>query len=224
MGDDDTRPGSEAGPESEETVDLESLTSEAGDGVSGGEADDASAGEGGAGGAETPEQTPAETVETLKAQLEGQRDHYLRLMAEFDNYKRRVARDYDRTVEQANERLMRDIIDVRESLERALATDVEGAEARHFHEGMKLILAKLDDVLVKHGMSLFAEEGEVFDPETHDALMRANHETVAADHIAQVYEKGYRLRNRVIRHAKVIVSGGPAPSEGRPAQEADDRD
>jgi len=149
-----------------------------------------------------------ETVEGLKAQLQEQRDQYLRLMAEFDNYKRRTAREYDRMVEQANERLMCDIIEVRESLERACAADAGAAGSAEFIEGLKLIVSKLDAVLKKHGLQPFGQEGEAFDPELHDAMMRMNHDTIAADHIAQLYEKGYRLHNRVIRHAKVVVSSG----------------
>jgi molecular chaperone GrpE len=133
-------------------------------------------------------------------------------MAEFDNYKRRMAREYDRIVELANERLMLDIIGVRESLERAIAA-AGSAAGDSLSEGQKLIAAQLDEALKKHGLSTFGAEGDLFDPELHDALMRTAHESIAADNVAQVFEKGYKLRNRIIRHAKVVVSGGPAEKE-----------
>jgi molecular chaperone GrpE len=75
---------------------------------------------------------------------------------------------------------------------------------------MKLIFAKFDGVLAKSGLEPFGAPGELFDPQLHDALMKAPSDTIAEDHIAEVFEKGYRLKKRVIRHAKVVVSSGAA--------------
>jgi molecular chaperone GrpE len=167
-----------------------------------------------------PEQEPAkaappegepeeETVEGLKKELEASRDKYIRLMAEFDNYKRRTSREYERMVEKANERLMLDIIEVRESFERALKSGKENAGNEGFFEGMKMIFGKLDEILQRNGLSVFTEAGEEFDPQVHDALMKTPHDSIPADHIAEVFEKGYKLRNHVIKHGRVIVSSGP---------------
>jgi molecular chaperone GrpE len=155
-----------------------------------------------------------ESGEQALKQLEAQREQYLRLMAEFDNYKRRMAREYDRIVEQANERLMTDIIDVRESMERALAASRESMDYGALCEGMKLIATKLDTVLGRHGLTSFTAVGDSFDPELHDALMKVCDTAVGTDHIVQVYEKGYRLHSRVIKHARVVVSSGPPPEGG----------
>lgn len=170
-----------------------------------------------------PEATGEETVEGLKEQLEASRDKYIRLMAEFDNYKRRTSREYERMVERANERLMLDIIEVRESFERALKTGKENADKDGFFEGMKMIFGKLDEILQRNGLSVFTEVGEEFDPQVHDALMKSPHEDIPADHIAEVFEKGYKLRNHVIKHGRVIVSSGPGEDTQQAADTPSDK-
>lgn len=154
------------------------------------------------------EEEKEESVDSLKDELVGQQDKYIRLMAEFDNYKRRTSKEYERMVESANERLMLDIIDVRENFERALAMADEKHDFVSFLEGMKLIFNKLDENLTKNGLSVFAEIGEEFDPEIHNAMMKTPHVDIPEDSIVQIYEKGYKLKKHVIKHAKVIVSAG----------------
>jgi molecular chaperone GrpE len=144
-------------------------------------------------------------IEELSGQIEALNDKYLRLMAEFDNYKRRSAKDYERLVEAANERLIKDIIEVRENFERAFKSNDQGEK---FVEGMKLNFAKLNSILQKHGVEVYAEPGHEFNPELHDALMRAPHETIPDSHITDVHEKGYKLKGKIIKHAKVVVSSG----------------
>ena len=78
---------------------------------------------------------------------------------------------------------------------------------------MKLIFVKFDDVLSKNGLEPFAAQGEPFNPELHDALMKTPSDSVPEDHIAEVFEKGYSLKKKVIRHAKVIVSAGKPQQE-----------
>lgn len=161
-----------------------------------------------------------DTVDDLKQQLDAQGDRYLRLMAEFDNFKKRVSRDYERLVESANEKLVGELIEVRENFERALKTGQDTGESNSFFDGMKLIFAKFDAVLEKSGLEPFGAAGEAFDPQLHNALMKVPNESVPEDHIVEVFEKGYNLKKRVIRHAKVIVSGGASkggvlkPAEG----------
>jgi len=185
---------------------------------------------------ELPEDTPAEPVETdaatdtpvnngagddiddvlaeaeknsaMQEELNAAQDRYLRLMAEFDNYKRRTAKEYERLVESANEKLLLEMVDVRENFYRALKAGESGGDFAPFFEGMKLIFAKFDETLTGNGLSVFAETGEAFDPAVHDALMNAPHAEIPADHIAEVFERGYRLKDKVIKHARVIVSSG----------------
>lgn len=147
-------------------------------------------------------------IESLQAELNEQKDKYIRLMAEFDNYKRRTGKEYERLVEMANERLMTDIIEIRESFERALVMAKKNDNYTTFIDGMKLIFNKLEDILGKHGLSVFTEIGDEFNPEIHDALMKTAHPEIPEDHITEIYEKGYKLKKHVIKHAKVIVSSG----------------
>jgi molecular chaperone GrpE len=150
-----------------------------------------------------------EEIEELKSKMQGLNDKYLRLMAEFDNFKRRTAREYEKMVEYAGEKLILEIIEVRENLERALKTgEILGPEAQAFVAGMKLIFDKLETILSRQGLEVFCDCGEKFDPELHDALLKAPHEKIKEEHVAQVCEKGYKLKGRVIKHAKVIVSSG----------------
>ncbi|MBD3242748.1 MAG: nucleotide exchange factor GrpE [Chitinivibrionales bacterium] len=154
-----------------------------------------------------------ETAEVLGERLKAAQDKYIRLLAEFDNYKRRTSREYERMVEAANEGLMKDLTEVRENFERALKAGNDNAAGEGFVQGMRLIFNKFDEVLGKNGLEPFGEEGDEFDPAIHDALMKTPHESVAEDHIAQVVERGYRLRGHVIKHARVLVSAG-APQQG----------
>ena len=151
---------------------------------------------------------PIDTAEDLKQQLEAQSDRYLRLMAEFDNFKKRVSRDYERLVESANERLMAELIDVRENFDRAVKSSEQCTDIKSISDGMKLIFSKFDNVLQKNGLTPFGTSGEKFDPQLHDALMKIPNDTIPEDHIVEVFEKGYTLKKQVIRHAKVVVSAG----------------
>ncbi len=159
-------------------------------------------------------------IDDLKKQVTDGNDRYIRLIAEFDNYKKRTSREYERQVESANEKLMLDMIDVRESFERAIKCSDTGNDYSALFEGMKLIFNKFDTVLNKNGLEAYAVPGDPFDPQIHDALMNAPKSGVPEGHIADVYEKGYTLKSRVIRHAKVIVSSGePQESQENGSEE-----
>ncbi|MDR0330178.1 MAG: nucleotide exchange factor GrpE [Chitinispirillales bacterium] len=164
-----------------------------------------------AGGVEDAEGSGAD-VDALKLEIEAGKDRYLRLMAEFDNYKRRAGKEYERLIESANEKLILEMVDVRENFDRALKSGEAGGEFAAFYDGMKLIFTKFDEVLARSGLTVFAEAGEPFDPTIHDALMKAAHAEVPADRIAEVFERGYRLKDKVVKHARVIVSSGDQPA------------
>jgi len=154
------------------------------------------------------EEKNTESVDELKALINAEKDRYLRLMAEFDNYKKRISRDYDRLVESANEKLILDLIDVRENFDRAIQSAQNNTDYQGLLDGLKLIYSKFESVLEKNGLEVFAVSGDEFDPQIHDALMKAAHSEIPEGHISEVYEKGYKLKGRVIKHAKVIVSSG----------------
>lgn len=172
---------------------------------------------------EQEEELQRDPVEVLNEELKEQKDKYLRLMAEFDNYKRRTSKEYERLVESANEHLMRDIIEVRENFERALSMTEENHDFIKFLEGMTLIFNKLDENLKKNGLTVFTEVGDEFDPAIHNAMMKIPNSEIPEDHIIEIYEKGYKLKNHVIKHAKVIVSAGTPPESDIAVNEEEDK-
>jgi len=155
------------------------------------------------------EEKTTESIDELKALLNAEKDRYLRLMAEFDNYKKRISRDYDRMVDSANEKLILDLVEVRGNFERAIQSAENSNDYQGLYDGLKLIYTKFESILEKIGLEVFAAKGDQFDPQIHDALMKAAHPEIPEDHISEVYEKGYKLKGKVIKHAKVIVSSGP---------------
>jgi molecular chaperone GrpE len=156
---------------------------------------------------------PKAKYEELAAQLKLLNDKYLQLMADFENYKRRNARDSERLVDTANEGLIKEIIEVKENFERAFKSNVKGEK---FVEGMKLNYAKLNSILQEYGLESYAEAGNEFTPELHDAVMSAPHDSIPDSHISNVHERGYTLKGKIIKHAKVVVScGKPKGKSGK---------
>jgi molecular chaperone GrpE len=153
-----------------------------------------------------------ENFEELTLKIETLNDKYVRLMAEFDNYKRRSARDYDHIVATANEALIKDIIEVRENFEYAFSAKDKGEK---FVEGMELTFAKLNSILEKYGLEVYGKPGNAFDPELHNALIHSPHASIPHSHISDVHERGYKLKGKIIKHAQVVVSSG------KPEQEED---
>lgn len=149
-----------------------------------------------------------EKIKELEKKLAEKSESFLRLMAEFDNYKKRIAREYEKMVDCANEKLILELIGVKESFELALKHAEKNTEYNQLLEGVKLIYNKFDSILRANGLSWFGEVGEEFDPQLHDALMKTPHPEIEEGHIAEIYEKGYKLKDRIIKHAKVIVSCG----------------
>jgi molecular chaperone GrpE len=165
------------------------------------------------------EKSPEEVIGELRSELATANERYLRLMAEFDNYKKRTSREYERLVESANEKLMLEMIGVRETFELALKHGENGTDYKQLFDGIKLIFNKFDGVLSTAGLTPFAAIGDEFDPQIHDALLKVPHPELPEDHIADIHEKGYRLKDRVIKHARVIVSAGAPATEENTAEE-----
>jgi molecular chaperone GrpE len=123
----------------------------------------------------------------------------------------------------ACEKIIVDLIEVRDNFERALKAAKQNADAAVLLEGMRLIFEKFDSILAKNGLVPFGDVGDEFSPEVHDALMKVHHDTVPADHVSDVFEHGYRLKNKVVKHGRVIVSNGKAAKSGADTT-ADPRD
>jgi molecular chaperone GrpE len=136
-------------------------------------------------------------------------ESYLRLAADFDNYRKRVAREQVELTRRANERILNELLPVLDDLERALA-----AAAEHDHtpegeakleEGVRLVHRSLLGLVERHGLSEIETEG-AFDPHVHEALLAQPGEGAEEGSVLQVLQKGYRLGDKVLRPARVIVA------------------
>ena len=129
---------------------------------------------------------------------------YLRLAADFDNYRKRVAREHLELTARANERLVNELLPVLDDLERALEAAAEHEEAK-LEEGVQLVHRSLASLLERHGLTEIAAEG-AFDPHVHEALLAQPAEDAEEGSVLQVLQKGYKLGDKVLRPARVIVA------------------
>ena len=164
--------------------------------------------------AETAEQSaePAETApsaeEVLKQQLADANDRNLRLMAEFDNYRRRTAKEQLELIETANGKLLEKLSEVQDNFERAFASENKAQDLEAFEKGMQMIYNQFAKILTDAGLEQIDPTGAEFDPNMHEALMQQPSETVPEGHVVTVFQKGYKLKNKILKTAKVIVSSG----------------
>jgi molecular chaperone GrpE len=150
------------------------------------------------------------------ALLEKERDEYLndlkRVAADFENYRKRVARDQESLVARAHERLVKELLPVLDDLERALAAAEEHEEAK-LEEGVRLVHRSLEDALRREGLAEIETNGQ-FDPHVHEALLSQPSDAEEGS-VLEVLQKGYRLGDRVIRPARVIVAAAPTEEDGK---------
>ncbi|MBM2823578.1 MAG: Molecular chaperone GrpE (heat shock protein) [Thermoleophilia bacterium] len=141
-------------------------------------------------------------------QLAAERDEYLadlqRLAAEFENYRKRALRDQERLVAHAHERLVRELLPIVDDLERALEA-AERHEEAALVDGVKLVEQSLRKVLVKEGLVEIETDG-VFDPHVHEALLARLDDDAEPGSVLEVVQRGYRLGDKVVRPARVIVA------------------
>ena len=158
--------------------------------------------------------TKAELEEKLVA-LEAERDSHLddlkRVAADFENYRKRAARDQESLVARAHERLVKELLPVLDDLERALAA-AEGHEEVKLEEGVRLVHAELAAALEREGLAEIETNGR-FDPHVHEALLSQPSEAEEGS-VLEVVQKGYRLGDRVVRPARVVVAVAPAEADG----------
>jgi molecular chaperone GrpE len=133
-------------------------------------------------------------------------DKYTRLVAEFDNFKKRSDKEYLSLIQNANEKLITDLLPVVDDLERSLTHLKEDNNFKTMLEGLQMIYKNLVSLLDKQGLKPMQSIGEEFDPEKHDALIQVENKDVESNNIVEEHLKGYFLNDKVIRHAQVIVS------------------
>jgi molecular chaperone GrpE len=165
---------------------------------------------------ETEETKPAEEKETdplqilmdQLAQTEEQKkdleDKFIRLVAEFDNYKKRMSRDFDRQSEMVRDKIFLSLLPVMDDLDRLLQHEEENGNVSL--EGIVLIRNNFERILNSYGVKAFESVGQPFDPEKHDAMMTRKSEEHKVPTVVEEFEKGYKINDKVLRHARVVVS------------------
>jgi len=163
------------------------------------------------------EDEPEEVVEEKPVDLE---DRLLRLQAEFDNYRKFMEKAMSDGQKRAGERMVCEVLEVLDNLERALTAKGDEAGLR---EGVQMVYAQMYDVLGRWGVTEVQADGCGFDPYLHEAVERVEDTEVPNGTIVKVYQKGFSLNSNVIRHARVAVAAGEGedePEEEEPADEA----
>ena len=135
-----------------------------------------------------------------------------RSQADFLNYKRRTEQDRERTVKDANAALLTQLLPVLDDLQRAVESVPDDLAGNSWAAGVGLIGQKLSQILDRQGLERIGAEGESFDPRVHEAVAYQEHPNYGEGQVAQVYRPGYRLNDRVLRPAQVVVARGPVHS------------
>ena len=148
------------------------------------------------------ETVPAEELEKAKADLAAMNDKYLRMIAEYDNFRKRSAKERENVYADAYSDALTAVLPVIDNLERALMF----ADGEALTEGVKMTLKQFEDAMARLGVSSFGERGEDFDPNIHNAIMQVEDGELGESQIAEVLQKGYKKGDRVIRYAMVKVA------------------
>ena len=145
-----------------------------------------------------------EKVAELQAELEEQKNQYLRLAAEYDNYRKRTQREKDALNGDIKAYIIGEILPVIDNFERANANT--SADYETYKKGMEMIFTQFADIFKKLGVEAFGESGDAFDPMMHNAVMHIDSEHFGESVIAQVFAKGYKIGDKIIRCATVQVA------------------
>ncbi len=151
------------------------------------------------------EKTEEKSEEKAEEKADDGNEKYVRLMAEFQNYKKRVAKEKNDIREYATEKLVMELLPVLDNFERALAASAEDDPAG-YAKGMELIFTQMVTELQKSGLAEVEAEGQDFDPTKHNAVMTEENEELESGKVSKVLQKGYALNDKVIRPSMVAVT------------------
>ncbi|HCV42754.1 MAG TPA: nucleotide exchange factor GrpE [Bacteroidetes bacterium] len=159
-------------------------------------------------------------LEAAQKLADSYKDQLLRKAAEFDNFKKRTEAEYVNLVKNANEGLITSLIPILDDFTRSMKSGREVKDHESFFKGVELIYNKFVRLLESHGLIPFESVGKPFDVDYHDALLQMPRSDVPPHTVVEEIERGYKLFEKIIRHAKVIVSAEPqqqsdGPSDGK---------
>ncbi len=153
-------------------------------------------------------------------------DKYLRAMAELDNYRKRVAKEYQEREAEANRNLIAKLLPVLDNFDRALEAAKNHGEKSEafesFYQGIKLIDQQIHDLLEQEGLKEFNSKGEEFDPNRHDAMLVIETDEHEPGTVLDEIERGFAYRGKVLRHARVTVSKRRTPPQEQPSAAGED--
>ena len=155
---------------------------------------------------EKKELTPEEKIEQLEKENADLKDQLLRRAADFDNYRKRMMKEKQETFDYANANLLGDLLDSLDNFDRTIDAAATAKDVKSVTDGIKMINKNLVKMLEdKYGLVSFGKEGDEFNPDEHEAIGRTEDEKAKKETLMQVYLKGYKLKEKIIRHAKVMV-------------------
>jgi molecular chaperone GrpE len=172
---------------------------------------------------EPPEPTPEQRIAELEAKQKETYDRYLRSVAELDNFRKRTRKEVEDARFDAQSRALREMLPVIDNLERAMAA-AGGAEATNGHsiiEGVRLVLRQFAQALERCGVSPVAAHGELFDPTRHEAVSQVETDQAPPGTVVDVLQTGYRIGDRLLRPALVVVAKAP-PARTAPGERPQD--
>ena len=152
---------------------------------------------------------PEDALAGLQADLDRFRDLALRSQADFENYKKRAAREKEDALKYANSSLLQRLVSILDNFELGLAAAKTEGKQSAIYSGMVLVQKQLNDLLEENGLQSIEAEGKTFDPNLHEAIAHEASETPEGIVIRQA-RRGYRFKDRLLRPARVVVSSGPA--------------
>jgi molecular chaperone GrpE len=163
---------------------------------------------------ELTEATPEEKLAALAAERDDAKDRMLRIAAEFENFKKRSRKEQTDAVAEARDRVLKEMLEVVDYLERAVGMQAPGngaVDGASLLKGVDLTLRLLKQKLERYEVRPFDAAGQPFDPRVHEAISRVEHAQIPSGSVAAELQKGYRVGERLLRPAMVSVSSGPKP-------------
>ncbi len=151
----------------------------------------------------------SQKIQELEQKLKETEDRYLRLHADFDNYRKRIQKEKDEITYATSERLLRELLEVKDHLELALSHSEGAVDVKNLREGVDLTLKQLNAFLKKFGVEEVKALGENFNPAFHEAIQQEESVEYKEGAVARVYQKGYLLNGRLLRAARVSVAAHP---------------
>lgn len=142
----------------------------------------------------------------LKTEAEENQQRFVRAQADFDNFRRRTQKEKEELAKYASMKLVTELVPVLDNFERAMATVPEGTETESFAKGIQMILRQLETVLTNEGLTAMEAVGQPFNPEFHQAIMQVESEEHEEGIVVEEVQKGYMLKDKVLRPAMVKVS------------------